>query len=132
MMNASRDCQLINCNNVMFQALIHSSARYHTFSIQIIYFELSHLKNWMTCLSFLGLFTLLLEDFGVKGVQVEEIYDLQKSLEGPVYGFIFLFRWIEERRSRRKVVEQDESFVKDEETVNNIFFAQQVRPFSLA
>lgn len=73
-----------------------------------------------------GLFTLLLEDFGVKGVQVEEIYDLQKSLEGPVYGFIFLFRWIEERRSRRKIVEQDESFVKDEDIVNNIFFAQQV------
>lgn len=67
-----------------------------------------------------------MEDFGVKGVQVEEIYDLQKSLEGPVYGFIFLFRWIEERRSRRKVVEQDESFVKDEDVVNNIFFAQQV------
>lgn len=63
----------------------------------------------------------------MKGVQVEEIYDLQKSLEGPVYGFIFLFRWIEERRSRRKVVEQDESFVKDEEIVNNIFFAQQVQ-----
>jgi len=59
-------------------------------------------------------------------VQVEEIYDLQKSLEGPVYGFIFLFRWIEERRSRRKIVEQTESFVKDEEVVNSIFFAQQV------
>lgn len=73
-----------------------------------------------------------MEDFGVKGVQVEEIYDLQKSLEGPVYGFIFLFRWIEERRSRRKVVEQDESFVKDEEIVNNIFFAQQVVPNSCA
>jgi hypothetical protein len=73
-----------------------------------------------------GLFTLLLEDFGVKGVQVEEIYDLQKSIEGPVYGFIFLFRWIEERRSRRKVVDQSESFVKDEDVVNNIFFAQQV------
>jgi ubiquitin carboxyl-terminal hydrolase BAP1 len=69
---------------------------------------------------------LLLEDFGVKGVQVEEIYDLQKSIEGPVYGFIFLFRWIEERRSRRKVVDQSESFVKDEDVVNNIFFAQQV------
>lgn len=69
---------------------------------------------------------MLLEDFGVKGVQVEEIYDLQKSLEGPVYGFIFLFRWIEERRSRRKIVDQSESFVKDEDVVNNIFFAQQV------
>ncbi|KAH0950784.1 hypothetical protein HN011_006764 [Eciton burchellii] len=89
-------------------------------------------EGWLELESDPGLFTLLLEDFGVKGVQVEEIYDLQKSLEGPVYGFIFLFRWIEERRSRRKVVEQDESFVKDEEVVNNIFFAQQVVPNSCA
>ncbi|KAF4522992.1 hypothetical protein B566_EDAN009584, partial [Ephemera danica] len=78
------------------------------------------------------LFTLLLEDFGVKGVQVEEIYDLQKSLEGPVYGFIFLFRWIEERRSRRKIVDETESFVRDEDVVNNIFFAQQMVPNSCA
>lgn len=62
----------------------------------------------------------------MKGVQVEEIYDLQKSMEGPVYGFIFLFRWIEERRSRRKIIDQSETFVKDDEVVNSIFFAQQV------
>ncbi len=73
-----------------------------------------------------GLFTLLLEDFGVEGVQVEEIYDLQKQMEGPVFGFIFLFRWIEERRSRRKVIEDSDSFIRDEESVNRIFFAQQV------
>ena len=79
-----------------------------------------------------GLFTLLLEDFGVKSVQVEEIYDLQKQMEGPVYGFIFLFRWIEERRARRKIVDTSEIYVKDEETVNNIFFAQQVVPNSCA
>lgn len=78
------------------------------------------------------MFTLLLEDFGVKSVQVDEIYDLQKPLEGPVYGFIFLFRWIEERRARRKVVEATEIFVKDEDTVNSIFFAQQVVPNSCA
>ncbi|XP_014206522.1 ubiquitin carboxyl-terminal hydrolase calypso [Copidosoma floridanum] len=89
-------------------------------------------EGWLELESDPGLFTLLLEDFGVKGVQVEEIYDLQKSLEGPVYGFIFLFRWIEERRSRRKVVEQDESFIKDEDVVNNMFFAQQVVPNSCA
>ncbi|XP_049841979.1 ubiquitin carboxyl-terminal hydrolase calypso isoform X1 [Schistocerca gregaria] len=89
-------------------------------------------EGWLELESDPGLFTLLLEDFGVKGVQVEEIYDLQKSLEGPVYGFIFLFRWIEERRSRRKIVDEIDSFVKDEEVVNNIFFAQQMVPNSCA
>lgn len=43
------------------------------------------------------------------------------------FRFIFLFRWTEERRARRKVVENAaEIFVKDEEKVNSIFFAQQV------
>ncbi|RZF32031.1 hypothetical protein LSTR_LSTR007109 [Laodelphax striatellus] len=88
--------------------------------------------GWLTLESDPGLFTLLLEDFGVKGVQVEEIYDLQKSLDSPVYGFIFLFRWIEERRSRRKIVDQSDIFVKDEDIVNNIFFAQQMVPNSCA
>lgn len=95
--------------------------------------ELNNLtEGWLELESDPGLFTLLLEDFGVKGVQVEEIYDLHKPLESPVYGFIFLFRWIEERRSRRKFVEQIESFVRDEETINNIFFAQQMVPNSCA
>lgn len=89
-------------------------------------------EGWLELESDPGLFTLLLEDFGVKGVQVEEIYDLNKSLDSPVYGFIFLFRWVEERRSRRKIVEQTETFVKDEDIVNNIFFAQQMVPNSCA
>ncbi|XP_057660621.1 ubiquitin carboxyl-terminal hydrolase calypso isoform X1 [Diorhabda carinulata] len=89
-------------------------------------------EGWLELESDPGLFTLLLEDFGVKGVQVEEIYDLNKPLDSPVYGFIFLFRWVEERRSRRKVVEQNETFVKDEDIVNNIFFAQQMVPNSCA
>ncbi|XP_055687149.1 ubiquitin carboxyl-terminal hydrolase calypso [Lutzomyia longipalpis] len=88
--------------------------------------------GWLELESDPGLFTLLLEDFGVEGVQVEEIYDLQKPLEAPVYGFIFLFRWIEERRARRKVVETTDIFVKDEEAVNSIFFAQQMVPNSCA
>ena len=44
----------------------------------------------------------------------------------PVYGFIFLFKWIEERRSRRKIQPLEEMFVEDEETIRDIFFAQQV------
>lgn len=80
--------------------------------------------GWLELESDPGLFTLLLEDFGVKGVQVEEIYDLGKPLDGPVYGFIFLFRWLEERRSRRN--QNIELCVGDEQIVNSIFFAQQV------
>lgn len=48
-------------------------------------------------------------------------------LFSPVYGFIFLFKWIEERRSRRKVnTLVDETSVIDEEIVNDMFFAHQV------
>lgn len=89
-------------------------------------------EGWLELESDPGLFSLLLEDFGVKGVQVEEIYDLQKHIEGPIYGFIFLFRWIEERRARRKIVETTDIYVKDEDAVNNIFFAQQIVPNSCA
>lgn len=81
---------------------------------------------------FLGLFTLLLEDFGVNGVQVEEIYDLKKPIEGPVNGFIFLFRWIEERRARRKLAESIDNYQRDENIVNSIFFAHQIVPNSCA
>lgn len=95
--------------------------------------DIGQLKDgWLELESDPGLFTLLLEDFGVNGAQVEEVYDLQRPIEGPVYGFIFLFRWIEERRARRKIVETTETFVKDEDAVNSIFFAQQVVPNSCA
>ena len=78
-----------------------------------------------------GIFTLLLEDLGARGVQVEEVYDLQKPLDGPVYGYIFLFRWTEERRSRRKTILDAEQFIKDEAAINNMFFAHQVQNLSL-
>lgn len=74
----------------------------------------------------------MLEDFGVNGVQVEEIYDLKKPIEGPVYGFIFLFRWIEERRARRKLAETTDIYQRDENIVNSIFFAHQIVPNSCA
>ncbi|XP_037303994.2 ubiquitin carboxyl-terminal hydrolase BAP1 [Pungitius pungitius] len=90
-------------------------------------------KGWLELESDPGLFTLLVEDFGIKGVQVEEIYDLQSKCQSPVYGFIFLFKWIEERRSRRKVnTLMDETSVIDEEIVNDMFFAHQLIPNSCA
>lgn len=95
--------------------------------------DISQLKDgWLELESDPGLFTLLLADFGVNGAQVEEVYDLSRPIDGPVYGFIFLFRWIEERRARRKIVETTDTFVRDEDAVNSIFFAQQVVPNSCA
>jgi len=91
------------------------------FCCSFIYHELGLLVS--------GLFTLLVEDFGVMGVEVEEIYDTDKPFEGTVYGFIYLFPWIEERRSRRKNIEEtsESTLERDESIVNNIFFAEQVR-----
>lgn len=55
------------------------------------------------------------------------MYSIKKTFFSPVYGFIFLFKWIEERRSRRKVnTLVDETSVIDEEIVNDMFFAHQV------
>lgn len=94
--------------------------------------------GWLELESDPGLFTLLLEDMGVPDVQVEEIYDLQaEKLTGDskgqdVLGFIFLFKWIEERRSRRKNIDEEHLYVKDEDVVNSIFFAQQMVPNSCA
>lgn len=81
--------------------------------------------NFTTCSTYIN---LPLEMFcsGVEGIQVEEIYDLQKPVEGPVYGFIFLFKWIEERRARRKVSVDDEACVRDEGILKDMFFAHQV------
>ncbi len=37
-----------------------------------------------------------------------------------------MIRWIEERRSRRKLLDEEDLYVRNEEEVNNIFFAYQV------
>lgn len=44
----------------------------------------------------------------------------------PVYGFIFLFRWMEERRARRKLTQDDEPGGVDNDIIKSMFFAQQV------
>ena len=83
--------------------------------------------EWRELESDPGLFSLLIEDFGVRGVRVEEVYDISTRLSGKqVYGFVFLFRWEGDRRARKKSLATYDTFVTEEEVVNRIFFANQV------
>lgn len=77
--------------------------------------------QWCLIESDPGVFTELIKGFGVEGVQVEEIYNLDVSAFDnikPVHGLIFLFKWRQEK-------EFDGTPVQDSR-LDNIFFAKQV------
>lgn len=82
---------------------------------------MSEAGQWCLIESDPGVFTELIGDFGVSGLQVEELWSLDaeefKNL-GTVHGLIFLFKWVKDDDSSGKVV-QDSRMEK-------IFFAKQV------
>lgn len=76
--------------------------------------------NWCLIESDPGLFTALIDGFGVTGLRFEEVYDLSEVKNSPfskVHGLIFLFKYDEKIRSSGKVETDFEA--------NSVFFAQQ-------
>jgi len=77
--------------------------------------------NWCLIESDPGVFTELIRDFGVSGLQVEELWSLDadefKNL-GTVHGLIFLFKWVKDDEPQGSVVQDNR--------IEKIFFAKQV------
>lgn len=74
--------------------------------------------SWCTIESDPGVFTELISMWGVKGIQVDEIYDLESATIGgllPVFGLVFLFKWVKEEDNRPV-----------QEEMPGVFFAKQV------
>jgi len=77
--------------------------------------------DWCLIESDPGVFTELIKGFGVKGVQVEELWGLEKDLFeklGTIHGLIFLFKW--------QAGEEPCGSVVMDERLEKIFFAKQV------
>ncbi|CAB52608.1 ubiquitin C-terminal hydrolase Uch2 [Schizosaccharomyces pombe] len=77
--------------------------------------------SWTTIESDAGVFTDLIENLGVKDVEVDELYslDVDSLRQFPdIYGIIFLFKW------NSKVDKPDGTM--DYDSMDNIFFAKQV------
>uniref|UniRef100_A0A1Y1JZ11 Ubiquitin carboxyl-terminal hydrolase n=1 Tax=Photinus pyralis TaxID=7054 RepID=A0A1Y1JZ11_PHOPY len=77
--------------------------------------------NWCLIESDPGVFSELIREFGVKGVQVEELWSLDgEQFENlkPIHGLIFLFKWAKDDECSGSIVQDSR--------LDKIFFAKQV------
>jgi len=87
---------------------------------------MSSSSDWCTIESDPGVFTYLIESFGVSGVEIEELWSLdddslQHLCQGSkVFGLIFLFKWQASAEDNRPTLGEDEIMQHD------LFFAKQM------
>ena len=84
---------------------------------------MSDAGNWCLIESDPGVFTELIHKFGVTGLQVEELWSLDKENFAelkPVHGLVFLFKWTPDNDPAGSVVQVGQlvSFV----FLNKLFF----------
>nr|CAG4648091.1 EOG090X0A33 [Moina brachiata]SVE93146.1 EOG090X0A33 [Moina brachiata] len=82
---------------------------------------MSDAGNWCLIESDPGVFSEVIRDFGVKGVQVEELWSLDpEQFENlkPIHGLIFLFKWVPNDDVSGTLVQDNR--------LDKIFFAKQV------
>jgi len=82
---------------------------------------MSDAGNWCLIESDPGVFTELIHKFGVTGLQVEELWSLDKEQFAdlkPVFGLVFLFKWTADEEPAGSVVQDSR--------LDKIFFAKQV------
>ena len=77
-------------------------------------------KGWCEIDSEPAIFNIMLKDFGIEGVKVQEVFSLEpeflEMLPKPVYGLIFLFRYLDEEE-----VEEE-----GDDCPEHVWFANQV------
>ena len=96
---------------------------------------MSDAGNWCLIESDPGVFTELIHKFGVTGLQVEELWSLDKENFAelkPVHGLVFLFKWTPDNDPAGSVVQVGQlcisqlNSVFQDSRLESIFFARQV------